>query len=272
MNVFRVPGRSRRVERRRNSLRAHATPAFTLIELLVVISIIALLVAILLPALSAARQLAQDAQCQSNQRQIAIAFESYAMDFDDYIAPSTTRFHSNSWAEWMGRGGYFGASERLTGHRWGTNSPETFTSYPLLRCPGEPSVTPGNLYRNSWNRWKEVNIRSSYALNWSVSRYSYGVPRQGWGRGPARETGLTPSDAGILTDALATGMYFTGGGIHGDPRADEELAYTFHHGTDDVSGRVNLLHMDGHVEVRAPYIGGNGQRIYRELWPDAPDS
>lgn len=54
--------------------------AFTLIELLVVISIIALLVAILLPALSAARQSAINAQCKSNNKQLAIAATAFATE------------------------------------------------------------------------------------------------------------------------------------------------------------------------------------------------
>ena len=55
-------------------------PAFTLIELLVVIAIIAILAALLLPALSAARQKAQSIYCMNNLEQLQLAIEMYADD------------------------------------------------------------------------------------------------------------------------------------------------------------------------------------------------
>ncbi len=55
-------------------------PGFTLIELLVVISIIALLIAILLPALAQARQTARISQCLANQKQMATASVAFATD------------------------------------------------------------------------------------------------------------------------------------------------------------------------------------------------
>lgn len=55
--------------------------AFTLIELLVVISIIGLLVAILLPALAAARASGRNVQCLSNSRQIGMAYYAFSADY-----------------------------------------------------------------------------------------------------------------------------------------------------------------------------------------------
>jgi prepilin-type N-terminal cleavage/methylation domain-containing protein len=78
--LINVPGKKEDLSRLRG---------FTLIELLVVIAIIAILAAMLLPALSRAKLKAQGVQCMSNNRQLSMAWRMYAEDNQDHLIYSS---------------------------------------------------------------------------------------------------------------------------------------------------------------------------------------
>ncbi len=99
IELLAVPGVARLVRRsaKRGGGRVKRPMSFTLIELLVVIAIIAILAALLMPALQQAKDKAKQALCQSNVKQVYLDAFNYAMDYNGYVpAPAGGAPNSNA--------------------------------------------------------------------------------------------------------------------------------------------------------------------------------
>jgi len=179
---------------------------FTLIELLVVIAIIAILAALLLPALAAAKRRAQQIQCISNQKQLALAANMYANDYGRYIQPSAANTPLGKGGEWMGALiDYF---SRTTNFLLCPTAPDPLPPTPAPTTVGAVSMgsapSGANVYTgtadhcyeralDSTSTWKWDGVLCSYAYNGWMYTDNNGA---GQGDGPAIE-----STAGVTDPA-----------------------------------------------------------------------
>ena len=142
--------------------------AFSLVELLVTLAVIAILIALMLPAVQAARESARALQCKSNLRQIGLALHNYHGVYNGFppaFVGSSDGWHP-SWAwtvsllPFVEQGGMFDALDVAVarfgaGEAWaGAPTAATETVLPVYVCPSDPGP--------DWNHRKSGHAKSSY--------------------------------------------------------------------------------------------------------------
>jgi prepilin-type N-terminal cleavage/methylation domain-containing protein/prepilin-type processing-associated H-X9-DG protein len=127
---------------------ARAADGFTLIELLVVIAIIAILAAMLLPALAKSKEMATGANCLSNQRQLQLAWNLYAGEYNDTMPGYTWSVDGRAPVDLDG-GGFWpgllaaGRPVNLTNVQNGIRKGPIFpyaSAMQMYHCPGDPRI------------------------------------------------------------------------------------------------------------------------------------
>jgi prepilin-type N-terminal cleavage/methylation domain-containing protein/prepilin-type processing-associated H-X9-DG protein len=236
-------------------VRANTTGAFTLIELLVVIAIIAILAAMLLPALASAKERAIRTRCLANLKQINLSLQMYAGENKSYLP--------------TGAGGSYWAWDIPWGP--GNSMMANVGTYKIFYCPGTAIRFDDSNNFNLWNNYAPGNL---HVGGYGLTLTNVGVTSGGGGfvgsnpgdpvytnvnakigqNGPWSYGPLTVAMGALSSRVLAADpvIEITTGGV--TTWTDIQGGYPIHHTTGHMNRSLpaggNVTMLDGHVEWR----------------------